>query len=431
MKFINRFFQTFSSLSILNYRLYWFGQLISLCGTWMQTTAQAWLVLKITDSPLALGEVTFLQFIPITIFALFGGVFADRFPKRTALVVTQILSMIQALVLTILVLTNTVQLWEIYVLAFSLGLINAFDNPTRQAFVSELVGKDYLANAVALNSAQFNAARVIGPALGGAIISLVGIGQAFLLNGISFIPVIIGLLLMRQKEFYAAPQPQHGNVFRKVGEGVAFSLKTPQILIIMITMAVVGTFGYNYNTILPLLARYVLRSGALGLGFLTSAVGIGSLLAAIIMAWFARFSQKALLYSAMIFSILLLSAGISTSNQITLILLFFMGVFGIIFTTNANTGLQLHSPPELRGRVLSLYFLLFAGTTPIGGFTVGFLAQHIGVQPMVSVMGMISIIGVAGAIAYITLHARTAGMKRRLDASLNDVAPADSHYRTS
>ena len=179
---------TFSSLKVYNYRIFWLGQLVSLCGTWMQTTAQAWLVLKLTNSPTALGTVTMLQFLPIMVLTLFGGVLADRLPKRTVIVCTQSIAAVQALVLAFLVLTNTVQLWQIYLLALVLGLVNAFDNPTRQAFVVEMVGRERLQNAVALNSSLFNSARVIGPAIGGVLISAVGIGQAFLWNGISFLP---------------------------------------------------------------------------------------------------------------------------------------------------------------------------------------------------------------------------------------------------
>lgn len=392
--------RTFASLAIYNYRIFWLGQLVSMSGTWMQTTAQAWLVLKITNSPVALGTVTMLQFLPITLLTLFGGVLADRLPKRAVLVGTQSLAAIQATVLTVLVLTNTVQLWHVYVLALLLGIINAFDNPTRQAFVSELVGKDHLPNAIALNSSLFNSARIIGPALGGIIISFFGIGEAFLFNGLSFLPVIGGLLLLRSREFYPTQRSKRGNVFRQVGEGIHFAIHTPKIFVIMITMAVVGTFGYNYSTILPLIAKYVLNAGAVGLGILTSAVGVGSLVAALGVASARRTSERVLLGAALLFSVMLLLVGLSSWLPLTLVLLGLMGAVGIVFTASANTRLQISAPGELRGRVLSLYFLLFAGTTPIGGFLVGVLAARFGVQPTVALMGVLCFLGVAGAILY-------------------------------
>ncbi len=392
--------RTFGSLSVYNYRLFWFGQLISLSGTWMQTTAQAWLVLQLTNSPVALGTVTLLQFLPITLLTLFGGVFADRLPKRGVLLATQSAATVQAFLLAVLVMSGRIQLWQIYILALLLGVINAFDNPTRQAFVSELVGKDRLQNAVALNSSLFNTARVIGPALAGIVITVIGIGPAFLLNAISFLPVIGGLLLMRLADLHQVDRPPQRRVFVQLWEGIRYAVQTPRVFLVLLTMAVVGTFGYNYTTILPLLAKYVLHAGAEGLGILTSAVGIGSLVAALAFASATRTSLRVLLGAAFVFSVLLMLVGISRWLPITLILLTLMGVSGIIYTASSNTSLQLHSPAELRGRVMSLYFLLFAGSTPIGGFLVGVFSARIGVQPTIVLLGIACMLGVAAAIAY-------------------------------
>lgn len=389
--------QTFSSLAIYNYRVFWLGQLISLSGTWMQTTAQAWLVLKLTNSPLALGTVTMLQFLPVTLLTLFGGVLADRLPKRAVILCTQSVAALQALLLAALVLSHVVQLWQVYALAFLLGLVNAFDNPTRQAFVVEMVGQEHLQNAVALNSSLFNAARIIGPAMGGIVISAVGIGQAFLFNGLSFLPVIAGLLLMRSREFFAVPRPARGNVFGQLAEGVRYAWATPEVRLILIAVATLGTFGYNFSTILPLITRFVLHAGAVDLGLLTSAMGVGSLAAALGVAAARRTSLSALLGAAALFSMLLILVGFSTWLPLTLSLLVVLGVTSIIFSASANTRLQLAAPPTLRGRVMSLYFLLFAGTTPIGGLLVGVLAARLGVQPAVIVMGAICLAGVGGA----------------------------------
>lgn len=391
------FRRTFDSLSIYNYRVFWIGQLVSLSGTWMQSTAQAWLVLKLTNSPLALGTVTVLQFLPITLLTLFGGVLADRLPKRLVVLSTQTTAALQALLLAFLVLTNTVQLWEIYVLAFVLGVINAFDNPTRQAFVAELVGPDHLQNAIALNSSLFNAARVVGPALGGVIIAAFGIWQAFLFNAVSFVPIIIALFLVKPDELFDVVKPKRGAMFKQLADGIRYAVTTREALLILSTMAVIGTFGYNFTTILPLIAQYVLHTQASGFGLLTSAVGLGSLVAALGVASAGRTSIRVLLGAAAAFSLLLIGVGLSHALPLTLALLAALGVASIVFSASANTRLQLATPPELRGRVMSLYFLLFAGTTPIGGFLVGVLSSRIGVPGTTVLFGGACLLGVAAA----------------------------------
>ena len=393
-----RFARTFRSLAIFNYRVYFMGQLVSISGTWMQTTAQGWLVLKITNSPAALGTVTLLQFLPVTLLTLFGGVLADRLPKRTVVICTQSVAAIQALVLGLLVVTNLVQLWEIYALALLLGTVNAFDNPTRQALVGELVGREYLQNAIALNSTLFNLARIIGPAIAGVVISLVGIGEAFLINAATFVPVLIGLGVMRVSEFHSLHRSPRGKVLRQVAEGVRYAVNTPDILFTLTVTAVVGTFGYNFSTVLPLLARYTLHAGALGLGILTSALGVGSFLAALVVASARQTSQRVLVIASLVFSVLLLLVGLSSWLPVTLGLLVILGAASIVFSSSANTRLQLTAPEELRGRVLSLYFLLFAGTTPIGGLLVGVLAERIGVQSTIVILGIICLVGVSGAL---------------------------------
>jgi len=234
---------TFRSLRNHNYRLFFFGQMISLTGTWMQTIGQAWLVLDLTHSPLALGTVTMLQFLPISLLVLFGGVIADKVPKRRLLVLTQTAAMTQAFILAFLTWSGLVALWQVYVLAAMLGLTNAIDNPTRQAFVVEMVGRDDIANAVALNSSLFNGARLVGPALGGVIIAVVGVGTAFFVNGVSFIAVIAGLLLMRPGLLYPATRGGEGRLLEQLAEGLRYSLRTPAILLVLILMAAIGTFG--------------------------------------------------------------------------------------------------------------------------------------------------------------------------------------------
>lgn len=393
--------RTFSSLSIYNYRMFWLGQLVSVSGTWMQTTAQAWLVLKLTNSPAALGAVTMLQFLPVTFLALFGGVIADRLPKRKILFCTQTFSSLQALTLATLVLTHNVQLWHIYALAFLLGISTAVDNPARQAFVVELVGKEGVVNAVALNSSLYNSARIIGPALGGIAINVFGIGGAFLANGLSYGAVLLGLALMRPDELRPGPAPRSGKVLAQLSEGVSYSVRTPRVLAVLLVMLVLGGFGYTFNTTLPLIAKYVLDSNALGLGILLSAMGFGSLTAALTVAYFRRTSQTVLLMGAAAFAVLLFLVGTSTVLPLTLGLLMLLGFSTIVTSSSANTGLQLSVPDELRGRVMSLYFMCFAGATPFGGMLVGVLADKFGVQPAIMSMASACLLGVLGVALYV------------------------------
>ncbi len=392
--------QTFRALRIRNYRLFWTGQVVSVTGTWMQRIAQAWLVLKITNSPLALGTVTTIQFAPILIFSLFGGVLADRVPKRRLLVITQSVMATQALIFALLVSTGLIQLVHIYILAAILGTANAVDNPTRQAFVVELVGPDDVGNAVALNSTQFNVARLVGPALGGLTIAAIGMAGCFYLNAASYAAVIGALLMMRPRDFFNVAQPARGHVIRQIGEGLRYAVTTPDIALVVLLMAALGTFGYNFTVILPLIARYVLRSGPVGFGALTSAMGVGSLVSALGIAYSGRATRRTLLVGASTFSVLLLAVALSRWWITTVPLVALLGVASIIFTATANTRLQLVAPARLRGRVMSIYSLLFAGTTPIGSLILGALADRGGVQLAVGEMAAVCIAGVIAGLLY-------------------------------
>ncbi|MFN8483669.1 MAG: MFS transporter [Anaerolineae bacterium] len=396
--------RTFHAFRSYNYRLFWLGQLVSLTGTWMQTIGQSWLVLQLTASPLAVGIVTALQTLPILLFTLFGGVFADRVPKRKFLLLTQVISALQALVLGILVYTGRVQLWQVYALALVLGIINAFDNPTRQAFIVELVGREDLPNAVALNSSLFNAARIIGPAVGGVLIAVVGIATAFFLNALSFIAPIVALLLMRPERFFNVPTPVRGNVFRQIGEGLSFVRHTVPAFIVVIMMAVLGTFGYNFSVTLPLIAEFVLHTSAAGFGLLTSFMGIGSLIGALLLANRSQATFPLLLGSSVLFAVFLAAVALSTVLPVTAVLLILLGFASISYTATSNTLLQLNAPDQLRGRVMSIYFLLFAGTTPIGGFITGWLANRIGVSETLLIEAAICFVGVLVGIRYYTAH---------------------------
>lgn len=397
----------FSALGIYNYRVYFLGQLVSLVGTWMQTTAQAWLVLKLTGSPLALGTVTTLQFLPITVFTLFGGAFADRFPKRRVLMLTQALALVQALTLGLLVLTDTVQLWHVYALALMLGTINAFDGPVRQSFGIELVGREQLVNAVALNSSIFNMARIAGPAVAGVAIAAVGLPTAFLVNAASYVAVLAAYAAMRPAEFHSLPgRPRTGNVFVQVKEGILYSARTPRIAFLFIMLAFLGTFGYNFTVLVPLVAEFVLDVGPKQFALLTSAMGAGSLVAALLMASTGALSRRNLILAACGFVAIFIAVAISKSYLVTAALLVGLGFVSVLFSTTINTTLQVTVPDELRGRVMSIFFLLFAGSTPIGGYVTGVLAEHIGVTRAMFILAAICAMGILAALGYLRLLGR-------------------------
>lgn len=386
-----------------NFRLFYFGQAISLSGTWMQTIAQAWLVLQLTNSKIALGTVTLLQFLPITMFVLFAGVLADRVPKRNFIVCTQTLAMIQAFILAVLVWSGAIQLWHLYVLAFVLGIANAFEQPTRQAFVVEMVGRDDLMNAVTLNAGLFNAARLAGPAIGGVIIAWIGVKMAFLLNGISFLPVIAALLMMRMSELYGQSRvrsPGRVNPLAELKEGIQYAFSTPAALLIIILVAIIGTFGYNFTVMLPLVDKYVLNQGASGLGFLTAAVGLGALISALWLAGRKSATKFILFTGAGAFSLLLGAVALSQWFWVTMLFLLLLGLANTAFASTANTSLQLATPDHLRGRVMSLYMLLFAGSTPIGGFLTGWLADRLGVQTAIGIEAAFCLAGLGVGLLY-------------------------------
>ena len=392
----------FSSLRVYNYRLYFGGQLVSFTGTWMQRTAQAWLVLRLTGSPAALGTVAALQFLPITLLTLFGGVFADRLPKRRLLIFTNAASMLQALGLGLLVVTGTAEIWHVYLFALSLGIVNALDGPVRQSFAVELVGREQLVNAVALNSSTFNAARIVGPAVAGLIIGAAGNSTAFFLNAASFVPVILSFVAMRPGEMHgpASGRAGGGNVFGKVGEGLRYAGKTPAVLFLLIMLAAIGTFGFNFTVFIPLIAEFILKVGPERFGLLTSFMGAGSLVAALTMAAFGKGSTRVIVTAGFAFAIFLASVALSPWFLLTGLLLAAFGAASQVFSTNINTTLQVIVPDELRGRVLSIYFLLMAGSTPIGGYLTGRLAESIGVAETLVIEAAICGAGVAGALCY-------------------------------
>lgn len=391
--------RAFVALRHRNYRLFWFGQLISLIGTWMQTTAQAWLVLELTHSAWLLGVVGALQFLPVLLLALFGGVLADRLPKRTVLLCTQSSAMLQAFALWLLVATGTVQIWHVLLLASLLGLTNAVDMPTRQAFVVEMVGRADLPNAVALNSSLFNMARVVGPGIGGLLIAWLGIAPLFLLNALSFIAVIAGLALIRTAELHAvtkrANQPegrQKFNTWQSLREGLTYVRHTPSILLVIVVIGIISLFGINFNVVLPLFATEVLNAGPQGFGFISSAFGLGSLCSALWLAWGNnKPSIRQLLLGSLAFGILEILFAISHMYALSLLLIAAVGFSQIAFSAIANTTVQTVAPDYLRGRVMSLYMMVFAGSIPPGNLLMGGLAHFYGVSIALTIGAALSL----------------------------------------
>jgi MFS family permease len=383
-----------------NFRVFWIGQLVSLTGSWMQDVAQSWLVLQLTDSPLALGTMITLRFLPSMILSLFAGVFADRIPKRRLLVLTQTVMLLQAAAMAVLTSLGIIEMSQIYALTLVRGIADAFDTPIRIAFIAELVAEEDLPNAVGLNSAQFNLARILGPSLGGVATATIGVAACFYLNTASFIAVIVALLMLSPAAFHATARAGQGGMFSQLAEGMRFSLSTPDIALVFIVVLAIGTFGYNFSVMLPLVANYVLNTGAVGFGMLTTALGVGSLLAALSAAYRSRPTPRLLLVAAGAFTVLLAALALSRSQAVTMVLLVGLGVFGITFWTASNTTLQLSTPPELRGRVMGIYGALFIGTTPLGSYLIGWLAERFGVQPAILDVAGVCVVGTLVGVIY-------------------------------
>jgi MFS family permease len=403
---MSRFTSGFRALRQRNYRLYWLGQLVSQTGTWMQTTAQAWLVLQLTSSPFAIGLVAVFQFLPVTLFALLGGAIADRVPRYRLILITQTFGLMQAAIFGLLVGTGLIQLWQVYLLALTQGLITAVDQPVRQAFAVTLVEGEDRANAIALNSMMFNSSRIFGPALAGLLIGLLGIAAVLYLNAASFLAVLAGLLWMDRALLHEAPRRPGGAMLAQVREGLRYIGRTPEILLVMILMAGIGTFGYNFSVSLPLIGGFILHTSAEQYGLLGTFLGVGSLLGAFVTAFAKRINALRLLLSAVAFSLLLGSVALVSSYLVSAAVLLTLGLAGVLFTTTASTLIQLRVPDELRGRVTSVYQLLFMGSTPIGGLLIGVLAHAFGVAVALLVCAGLCLASVVGAYVY---WRRTAG----------------------
>jgi len=394
-----------------NYRLFFGGQLISLVGTWMQTVAQSWLVLTLTGSPFDLGLVAAVQFVPVLLFGLFGGVIADALPKRQTLIGTQTVMMILAFVLGGLTLAGVVQVWMIVVLAFLLGCANAVDMPVRQSFIVEMVGREDVANAVALNSAMFNAARILGPAVAGLTIAAIGTGPAFIVNGLSFLAVIVALAAMRDVELRAivrmpVPRTVHA-VAGNLAEGLRYVRHTPLVLMAIVVVGVVSTAGMNFSVVFPAYARDSLGQGAAGYGLLMASFGIGSLVAAVFLAARGRANPWAIVGGAILIGVAEMAMAPTSVFGVALLLGIGVGMGGVTMAANANSTIQVAVPDGLRGRVMGVYTTVFVGSTPVGGLATGVIGSAIGVPAAIAIGGAISAAsGVLGAVWLRSFRAR-------------------------
>jgi MFS family permease len=394
---------TFRSLRVRNYRLYFYGQLVSTSGTWMQTLAVGWLVLRITRSGFDVGLVTALQFLPMLLISSYGGVIADRRDKRKTLLVTQSGMALCAAGLAAITLGGVVQLWMIYGLTFLSGVFNAVDNPVRQSFVSEMVAPADLPNAVALNSAMFNTSRIIGPAVGAILIELFDVGPCFAFNAISFAAVILALLMMRPQELYLGRPVQRAR--GQIREGFRYVWHTEDLKTTILLMAVVGTLAFNFTVVLPVMAKFVFHGGAGTYGWLTALMGAGSLVGALASASRLNPTRRLLVGSCLVFGIFMTAAALAPTLMIEKVLIVLVGASSITFMATANSTCQLMSLPAMRGRVMALYGLVFLGSTPIGGPLIGWICQHVGPRFGMGVGGIATIIA-ALVTGSVLLHRR-------------------------
>jgi MFS family permease len=390
---------TFAALANRNFRKFFYGQAVSMIGTWMQSVAQSWLVLELTGSGsklgsgTALGWVIALQMIPVLFGAPYAGLVADRLDKRKILVGTQSVMGVLALVLGLLSVTHTAQLWMVYVLAFLLGCANAVDNPTRQSFVLEMVGPVHLRNAVTLNSVLVNAARAVGPAVAGILIATVGVGICFLINAGTFVAVLFALITLDVSEL--RPSPPAVRAKGQLREGFAYVRDTPSLLVPLGMMALVGMLAYEFQVVLPIVASHSYGGGAQAYGFLTAAMGVGAVAGGLGVAGRGFSGTKALIVASIVFGVVILLAAAAPDLVVACIAMLLVGAGSVAFLAIGNSTLQLAASPQMRGRVMALWAVAFLGSTPIGGPIAGYVSEHFGGRAGL-VMGGIACLVAAG-----------------------------------
>ncbi len=399
----------FSALRHRNFRLFWTGQMISLIGTWMQNVGQAWLVLTLTNSAFLLGLVSAAQFTPVLLVSLYAGVVVDRVSKRNLLLLTQSTLLVLALVLALLVSTGTVRYWHVLILALLLGLVNAFDMPVRQSYVYELVGgRDDLMNAIALNSAIFNGARIVGPGVAGLVMAAWGPAAAFYLNALSFLAVIAGLRLIP-----SCPPPEVGRrrpTLEHLREGLAYIRRERRVSGPLLLLGILSIFAMNFNVLVPVYARNVLHQSAKGFGFLMSSLGLGALAGSLTLAGRARRGPdpRTLLGAGLGLGLFQIILSLVRSYGMAAVVLGLTGWAMLSFNTSVNTTVQLTVPDNLRGRVMSVYTFLLAGVTPFGALFAGTLSSHWGAPAALQAGGGVGLVSalVALGVYYLSWRGR-------------------------
>lgn len=376
---LRKFFSAFPALKSRNYQLYFVGQVVSLVGTWLQMVAQSWLVFELTHSAIWLGIISALSSLPVLVFALFGGVIVDRFSKKKIIIITQTAYMFLAVILGVLTILKIINIYEVAVIVLLFGIVTALDMPARQAFIIEMVGREKMSSAIALNAGIFNGARIIGPAIAGVLITVVGVGSAFILNGISFLAVIAALFFVRVKEELSNI---HLHPLKAIKEGIVYSANNPKIRILLSFIGLSSIFGWSFTTILPIIAQDVFHKGAVGLGYILTFFGIGAVLGTIIVSAFSKKikAQNFIIWGSVIFGLSLILFSLSPNLTLALFFILVAG-FGLILqfsTTNATVQHAVEN--HFRGRVMSIYTLMFMGMTTIGGAEIGYLAEHFGSQ---------------------------------------------------
>ena len=388
------------ALNHRDFRLFWIGQSISSVGSWMQSVGLSWLVLELTNSPFRLGVVSALQFGPVLLFSAIAGVVVDRTPKRPLIIATQTALMVPAFALALLSWGGWVRYWQVAVLAALIGVVNALDMPSRQSFMVEMVGREDLLNAVALNSATFNAARVVGPAIGGLLIARYGIALAFLLNAISFLAVVISLFAVHAG---SKAMPRRGTTIREeLADGIRYATRTPHVALILGLIFAVSTFAMNHGVLVPLFAREVLHQGVHEFGLLMASLGAGAVVGAIAIAIvsYGRPPLSSVVVPGVGVALAIVTLGFVRHFAVAATILFLVGVMQIIFQNACNTIVQVTVPDELRGRVMGVYMMVFAGATPVGASLIGSVAEGAGVPAACVVGGSLALVGVALQLAY-------------------------------
>jgi MFS family permease len=408
--------RSFTSLSVPNYRRYFTGQLISLSGTWMQTVASLWLVLSLTGSGLAVGLTTALQFLPMLLIGAWGGLLADRVPKRRLLLATQALMAIPAMILFAITATGVVEVWMVFVTVFAMGAVNAVDNPTRQSFVIEMVGPDKVVNAVSLNSVIVQMARIVGPALAGILIAAFGVVPCFALNALTFGAMIFALWGMDTERLHT--EPVAARAPGAIRAGLRYVLRTPELAVPLGLMALVGTLGFNFQVILPLLAKFSFGGGATTYAAMVSAMAAGSIVGALVNGSHGRTGPRLIAAGALAFGVAALLAAAAPQLASELLMLGVLGAASVTFAATINSTLQLAVSPEMRGRVMALYSVVFLGSTPIGGPLSGWLAEAY--DPRVALV----LAGVSGLSAAWAARASFARLQARRATAEAEVASA-------